>query len=80
METGQELIRCEPVLLRVHPDVTRLTNLGRTTIYGEIAAGRLRAVHVGRAVRIRRDDLERWLDRQTKRDDGPQPAHGASAR
>jgi excisionase family DNA binding protein len=54
-----------PLLLRVHPDVTRMTNLGRTTIYSEIAAGRLRAVHIGRSVRIRRDDLEQWLEAQT---------------
>ena len=55
----------EPILLRIHPDVTRLTSLGRSTIYNEIAAGRLRAVKVGRAVRVRRDDLDRWLDLHT---------------
>ena len=55
----------EAILLRIHPDVTRLTNLGRSTIYNEIAAGRLRAVRIGRAVRVRRDDLDRWLDRHT---------------
>lgn len=60
----------EALLLRIHPDVTGLTNLGRSTLYNEIAAGRLRAVRIGRAVRIRRDDLERWLDRHTA---GPEP-------
>ncbi len=67
----QEVQNREPLLLRIHPDVTKLTSLGRTTIYNEIAAGRLRAVHVGRAVRVRRDDLERWLDRQTQGGDQP---------
>jgi excisionase family DNA binding protein len=62
---AEEIRPTEPILLRVHPDVTGLTRLGRTTIYGEIAAGRLRVVHIGRAVRIRRDDLERWLDSHT---------------
>jgi excisionase family DNA binding protein len=56
----------EPILLRIDPDVTRLTRLGRSTIYQEIAAGRLRAVKIGRSVRVRRDDLEAWLDRHTR--------------
>ncbi len=51
-----------PLLLRIHPDVTTLTSLGRSTIYSEIAAGRLRAIKIGRAVRVRRDDLDRWLE------------------
>ena len=72
METLQEPRNSEPLLLRIHPDVTALTRLGRTTIYSEIAAGRLRAVHIGRAVRVRRDDLEHWLDRRTQ--GGKQPA------
>jgi excisionase family DNA binding protein len=66
METVvRERLRDEPVLLRIHPDATRLTNLGRTTLYAEIAAGRLRAVRFGRAVRIRRDDLDAWIERHT---------------
>lgn len=72
METTIELTRAkEPLLLRID-DVVALTNLGRTTVYNEIAAGRLRAVHFGRAVRVRRDDLERWLDQHTPPE--PQPA------
>jgi excisionase family DNA binding protein len=55
----------EPLLLRIHPDATRLTSLGRTTLYAEIAAGRLRAVKFGRAVRIRRDDLDAWIEKHT---------------
>lgn len=65
MKPNQEWERPEAVLLKIHPDVTGLTNLGRSTIYNEIAAGRLRAVKIGRAVRVRRDDLDRWLDRHT---------------
>lgn len=65
MERKKEPRASEPLLLRIHPDVTALTRLGRTTIYGEISAGRLRAVRIGRTVRVRRDDLERWLDQQT---------------
>ncbi len=37
--------------------------VGRTTIYQEIAAGRLIARKVGRRTIILRDDLESWLAR-----------------
>jgi len=56
---------CEPLLLRIHPDATYLTKMGRTTLYGEIAAGNLRAIKIGRSVRIRREDLEAWIERHT---------------
>jgi excisionase family DNA binding protein len=65
MEATQEARGAEPILLRIHPDATRLTSLGRTTLYAEIAAGRLRAVKFGRAVRIRRDDLDAWIEKHT---------------
>jgi excisionase family DNA binding protein len=65
MEATHEARSGEPILLRIHPDATRLTSLGRTTLYAEIAAGRLRAVKFGRAVRIRRDDLEAWIEKHT---------------
>ena len=65
MEAAHEARVTEPILLRIHPDATRLTSLGRTTLYAEIAAGRLRAVKFGRAVRIRRDDLEAWIEKHT---------------
>ena len=61
MHTADGIRDGEP-LLRIDPDVTGLTKFGRSTIYREIAAGRLRAVRIGRAVRVRRDDLEAWLD------------------
>jgi excisionase family DNA binding protein len=63
LQTQHETIRHEPILLRIHPYATRLTSLGRTTLYAEIAAGRLRSVKFGRAVRIRRDDLEAWIEK-----------------
>jgi excisionase family DNA binding protein len=52
-------------LLRIDPDVTELTRFGRSTIYREISSGRLRAVRIGRAVRVRRDDLGAWLERHS---------------
>ena len=72
METTEPTRGNEPLLLRIHPDVTELTKLGRTTIYQEIQSGRLPAVRIGRAVRVRRSDLLEWLDRQAHAE--PQPA------
>jgi excisionase family DNA binding protein len=51
----------EQVLLRVTPDVTRITGLGKTTIWEAISRGELRAVRFGRAVRVHHDDLAAWI-------------------
>ena len=51
-----------PILLRISPDVTALTRMGRSRLYEEIAAGRLPVVRIGRSVRVRRADLDRWID------------------
>lgn len=56
----------EPVLLRVVPDVVRITGLGKSTIFEAIGRGELKATRFGRAVRIHRDDLESWI--QANRD------------
>lgn len=56
----------EPVsLLRIWPDATERAGLGRTSLYAEIAAGRLRVVRIGRAVRVRSDDLAAWIEDRT---------------
>lgn len=62
--------REEVRLFRIEPDVVERTALGRSTIYEEIAAGRLRAVKIGRAVRVRSDDLAAWIESRT----GDRPA------
>lgn len=38
-------------------EACRVSSLGRTTIYGHIAAGRLKATHVGRRTIIPADSL-----------------------
>ncbi|ACZ40246.1 helix-turn-helix domain-containing protein [Sphaerobacter thermophilus] len=48
-------------LLYTINDVTALTRISRSTIYEHIAAGRLKVVRIGRAVRITRGELERWI-------------------
>jgi len=48
-------------LLFTVADVARLTRIGRTTLYQEMQAGRLKVVRIGRAVRITRAELDRWI-------------------
>lgn len=62
MGTEQREAGLEPVLLRV-PDAVKLTTMSRSLLYAEIQAGRLPVVRIGRAVRVRRDDLMKWIDR-----------------
>lgn len=54
----------ESLLLRVD-EVAELLKIGRTRTFELIAAGELPVVRIGRAVRVPRHDLERWLRSQT---------------
>jgi excisionase family DNA binding protein len=50
----------DSILLR--PDEVRETlGLSRTVVYGMIASGELPVVRIGRAVRVPREGLERWV-------------------
>ncbi|TQE92707.1 MAG: helix-turn-helix domain-containing protein [Spiribacter salinus] len=40
--------------------------IGRTRIYDEIKAGRLRAIKYGKRTLIRRQDAEAWLERLSR--------------
>ena len=42
--------------------VTELTDAGRSTIYAEIGAGRLKARKIGRKTVILDSDLQEWLN------------------
>jgi excisionase family DNA binding protein len=42
-------------------------NVDRTTIWRAVKAGHLRASGPGRAVRFRRDELDRWMDSRNKK-------------
>ena len=39
--------------------------IGRTKAYDLVASGELPAIRVGRAIRVRRADLDRWAERQS---------------
>jgi excisionase family DNA binding protein len=49
------------LLLRI-PEAAERLALSRAMLYELIARGELRVLHVGRAVRIPVDELQRWLD------------------
>ena len=52
----------EQLMLTV-PEAARVLRVGRSTIYVLMNNGSLRAVHIGRAVRISRAELERYVER-----------------
>ena len=51
-------------LLRPH-EVQMLLRIGRSKVYEMIAQGELPVVRIGRAVRIPRRELERWIAEHT---------------
>tara|TARA_Y100000310_G_C20683073_1_gene817219 strand:+ start:676 stop:900 length:225 start_codon:yes stop_codon:yes gene_type:complete len=51
------------LLLRI-PEVVAVTGYSRSFIYERIAEGELPVVRCGRTVRIRRDQLLDWIERQ----------------
>ncbi len=53
-----------PLLLRAE-EAARLLGLGRSKVFEMLATGELPAVRIGRAVRVSRASLERWVRDQT---------------
>ncbi len=52
-----------PLLLRAE-EAARLLSVGRSTVFKLLASGKLPTVKIGRAVRVRRVDVEAWAARQ----------------
>jgi putative molybdopterin biosynthesis protein len=50
-----------PKLLLTIPQVAVAMSLGRSTVYELVQRGELPVVHVGRAVRVRAEDLQRFV-------------------
>lgn len=42
-------------------EVMQITSLGRTFLYAEMSAGRLKSVKAGGARRVRESDLKAWM-------------------
>jgi putative molybdopterin biosynthesis protein len=53
-----------PSLLLTAEEVAHELRLGRSKVFEMLARGELPRVRIGRAVRIRRTDLERWVAEQ----------------
>lgn len=53
--------RAEQVFLSI-PNVVEVAGIGRSTVYREIEAGRLRVTKVGSRTLVHRDDLHAWAD------------------
>jgi excisionase family DNA binding protein len=47
-------------------EVAELAKVSRSTVRREIGRGELRAVHIGRQLRVRPDDYRRWLEGGTE--------------
>ena len=56
----------ERLLLRTD-EAARLLGLGRTKVFELLTAGELPVVRIGRAVRVPRGELERWIADRTTR-------------
>ena len=51
------------LLLKI-PEACQATGYSKSFLYEQIAAGALRAIRVGRTIRISADDLRDWIARQ----------------
>jgi excisionase family DNA binding protein len=58
----------QPILLRAE-EAANLLSLGRSKVFALMASGELPSIHIGRAVRVPREGLERWV-RERLADDG----------
>jgi len=65
--TDMPVAPAEPLAVGIM-DATRLSGVGRSTIFDEIKAGRLKARKAGRRTLILRDDLLAWLNTLPSRD------------
>lgn len=54
-----------PMLLRTE-DVARALGIARSTVYVLVAGGELPVVRIGRAVRVPREAVERWVRDHTE--------------
>ena len=58
----------EKLLLRI-PEACEATGFSRSFLYEQIASGGLKAIRVGRTIRICADDLRDWIDAQRQASD-----------
>lgn len=56
-------------------ELAKSTGVGRTTIYEQIKAGRLRPVKCGKRTLVPEEEARRWLDRLPDASPSPQSGH-----
>jgi excisionase family DNA binding protein len=49
-----------------YPEAERYTGLSRVTLWRAVSRGELKAARIGRAVRMSRADLDRFMEQATK--------------
>ena len=49
-----------------YEEAQRLTSLGRTTLWRIVKAGEVKSAAIGRAVRINRESLEEFMEREAQ--------------
>ena len=47
-------------------EIKALTGFGGSTIYEALASGELRSIRKGRAIRVRRADLDAWMSESSE--------------
>ena len=62
----RDTVRPEPPILLRAEEAAKLLSLGRTTVFALMASGDLPCVRVGRAVRVPRVAVERWVRERTE--------------
>jgi excisionase family DNA binding protein len=67
----------DPALLRVD-EAARYLALGRTKTYELVAQGVIPSIRLGRVVRIPREALRAWIEREVRGDTAAPPAPAAS--
>ena len=61
MTTAGEVTRAVPKMLFSVNDLVAATSYGRTFIYEQIAAGKLKSIGSGKQRRVRHEDLLAWI-------------------
>jgi excisionase family DNA binding protein len=49
-----------------YEEAQRLTSLGRTTLWRMVKSGKVKSTSIGRAVRINRESLEEFMEREAQ--------------
>jgi excisionase family DNA binding protein len=49
-----------------YEEAQRLTSLGRTMLWRIVKSGEVKSVYIGRAVRINRESLEEFMERESQ--------------